>query len=40
MEDSAPRGSTPTIRREEEVEEGELEEREIMEEEMATCVSA
>lgn len=37
MEDNAPRGSTPTIRREEEVEEGELEgEGQIMEEEMAT----
>ena len=37
VEDSAPRGSTPTIRREEEVEDGELEgEGQIMEEEMAT----
>jgi hypothetical protein len=37
IEDSAPRGSTPTVRREEEVEEGELEgEGQIMEEEMAT----
>ena len=37
IEDSATRGSTPTIRREEEVEEGELEgEGQIMEEEMAS----